>query len=293
MPTRPVTWDLDIPPESLLAQTKPPPPIGEVPSLKKLRSALMGTRFELLKISAFAAFLLGFVGVAIHGSHLNNPDNQFVANTGAAFRGFSAAISDRAIAVRDKTEALALAMAHKVTGGAANSGVLIAKADLHSKAAHLHQKAEQSAVEVASLESQHRTHHVHHHHAAVEIASADIGATAQWSGNLIDLPDFITAKSSEAGHKLVDVVQGGIELSSVPQLRSKGQHAAEAFGSHFDATNPGSLTMRDPSSMLQGLLSPDSLVAAMAALLLYMIFVVVLVQIRGGLRSFSGNQAAV
>jgi len=292
MPTRPVTWDLDIPPESLLAQTKPPPPIGEVPSLKKLRNSLMGTRFELLKISAFAAFLLGFVGVSIHGSHLNNPDNQFVANTGAAFRGLTTAVSDGAIAMRDKTETMALAMAHKVTVGA-NSGVMLAKADLHGHAVRSHQKAAQAAVEVASLEAQHRTHHAHHRHAAVEIASADIGASAQWSGNLIDLPDFVTAKSSEAGHKLVDVVQGGIELGTVPQLRSKGQHAAEAFGSHFDVTNSGSVTMRDPSSILEGLFSPDSLVAAMAALLLYMIFVVVLVQIRGGLRSLSGNQAAV
>jgi hypothetical protein len=35
------------------------------------------------------------------------------------------------------------------------------------------------------------------------------------------------------------------------------------------------------------------MVAAMAALLLYMIFVVVLVQIRGGLRSLGGNHVAV
>jgi len=295
MPTRPVTWDLDIPPESLLEPAKQSPPIGDVPSLKKLRNSLMGTRFELLKISTFAAFLLGFVGVSIHGSHLSNPDNQFVANTGAAFRGFSTAVFDRTAALRDRTESLALAMAHKATGhNAGASAVMLAKADLAYTHAHHKAAAEQSTpVEVASLEPQHRIHRPHHHHGSVEIASAEMSSNAQWSGNLIDLPNFVTAKSSEAGHKLVDVVQGGIELSSVPQLRSKGQHAAEALGSHFDVTNPSSLTMRDPGSIFEGLVSSDSLVAAMAALLLYMIFVVVLVQIRGGLRSFSGNQAAV
>lgn len=295
MPTRPVTWELDIPPESLLEPAKQSPPIGDVPSLKKLRNSLMGTRFELLKISAFAAFLLGFVGVSIHGSHLNNPDNQFVANTGAAFRGFTTAFSGHAAALRDKTEMLALAMEHKVTGHHAGaSGVMIAKADLTHTHAHRKAATQQSAsVEVASIEPQHRTHRPRHHQEPVEVASAEMSSNAQWSGNLIDLPDFVTAKSSEAGHKLVDVVQGGIELGSVPQLRSKGRHAAEAFGSHFDVTNPQSLTMRDPSSILEGLISPDSMVAAMAALLLYMIFVVVLVQIRGGLRSLGGNHVAV
>jgi len=294
MPTRPVTWDLDIPPESLLEPAKHSPPIGDVPSLRKLRSSLMGTRFELLKISTFAAFLLGFVGVSIHGSHLSNPDNQFVANTGAAFRGFTTAVSARTAALRDKTETLALVMAHKIAGDSAGaSGVMIAKADLTHRHARHRAAAEQSApVEVASLEPQHRSHRAHHHHAPVEIASAEMSSNAQWSGNLIDLPDFVTAKSSEAGHKLVDVVQGGIELGSAPQLRSKGERAASAFGSHFDVTNPQSLTLRDPSSFLEGLISPDSLVAAMAALLLYMIFVVVLVQVRGGLRSLGGNHVA-
>jgi hypothetical protein len=291
MPTRPVTWDLDIPPESLLQQPKQPPPIGDVPSLKKLRNSLMGTRFELLKISTFAAFLLGFVGVSIHGSHLNNPDNEFVANASAAFRGVTTAMTDRVAGLRDRTAAVALAMVHKVTGSAANSEVMVAKADLHGHAAHIRHQA--AAVEVAALEPQHRAHHAHHHQASVEVASAEASGDLQWSGSLADLPNFVTAKSSEASHKLVDAVQGGLEGNPVPQLRSKGRHVAEAFGSHFDVTNAGSMNISNPSSILQGLFTRDSMIAAMAALMLYMIFVVVLVQIRGGLRSMAGNHATI
>lgn len=124
------------------------------------------------------------------------------------------------------------------------------------------------------------------------VASAEM-ADPQWSGNLLDLPDFVSAEGSKASHRLLDVMQGGIELSGLPHLRSKGEGVAASFGSHFDVTNPGSVTFRDPSSIFQGLISPDSLLAAMAALLLYMIFVVVLVQIKGGLRALAGSQAAV
>ena len=292
MPTRPVTWDLDIPPESLLEASKQTPPIGDVPSLNKLRNSLMGTRFELLKISAFAAFLLGFVGVSIHGSHLNNPDNAFVANTSAAFRGVTMALADRAVAVRDRSETVVLAMAHKVTGNAASSNVMVAKADLHSHSAHIRHPA--AAIEVASVQPQHRIHRAHHHQAAaVELASAETSSSVQWTGSLIDLPNFVTAKSSEAGHKLVDAVEGGLQNNPVPQLRSKGQHVAQSFGSHFDVTNASSLSISNPSSILDELITRDSMFAAMAALLLYMIFVVVLVQIRGGLRSMAGNHATV
>jgi hypothetical protein len=62
---------------------------------------------------------------------------------------------------------------------------------------------------------------------------------------------------------------------------------------HHEAANPESLAARDSSSFFEGMISPDSMIAAMAALLLYLIFVVVLVQIKGGLRAFGDSQAAV
>jgi hypothetical protein len=306
MPTRPVTWDLDIPPASLLEPVKKTPPVGDVPSLDKLRTSLMGTRFELLKISTFAAFLLAFVGVSIHGSNLTNPDNQFAANTGAAIKGLAKAVANQTASLRGKTEVLALAAAQKaeaVVGHAVgttraatlSSPVMVAEADVPSMA--LHHKAHSvrpAPFETASLES-HHIHRGHHHHASVDMAAAEMptgAANPQWSGNLLDLPDFVSAEGSKAGHKVLDAMQGGIEVGGLPHhLRSKGEGALNSIGSHFDVTNPDSLTLRDPSSILDGLFSPDSLVAAMAALLLYMIFVVVLVQIKGGLRALGGSPA--
>jgi hypothetical protein len=43
--------------------------------------------------------------------------------------------------------------------------------------------------------------------------------------------------------------------------------------------------------MFKSLVTPDSLVAGIAALLLYLIFVVVLVRIKGGLRAAGGSHA--
>ena len=122
------------------------------------------------------------------------------------------------------------------------------------------------------------------------MAAAEMQADPQWSGNLLDLPDFVTAESSVAGHKILNVMQGGIEASR-SDLRNKSQNAVRSIGSHFDVTNPDATAFRNPTSMLQDLLSPDSLMAAMAALLLYMIFVVVLVQIKGGIRSLGSSHA--
>jgi len=297
MPTRPVTWDLDIPPASLLEPAKKAPPAGDVPSLDKLRTSLMGTRFELLKISTFAAFLLGFVGVAIHGSHLANPDDQFAANTGAAISSLAKAVSNQTAMLRGRTEAIALAATRKaraVMGHASGSSapVMMAKADLHAKHSLGHHKVNATAsapVQVASLES-HHGHHKRHHQEPVVMAAAEMQADPQWSGNLLDLPDFVTAESSVAGHKLLNAMQGGIETSG-SNLRNQGQNAAHSIGRHFDVTNPDALAFHSPTSILADLISPDSLMAGMAALLLYMIFVVVLVQIKGGIRSLGSSHA--
>jgi len=257
----------------------------------------MGTRFELLKISTFAAFLLGFVGVAIHGSHIASPDDQFAANTGAAFSGLAKAVSVHTASLRGEAEAIALAATQKVravvqhaTGTSAP--VMMAKADLHAKHSLAHHKTDATAsapIQTASLES-HHSRHGHHHHEPVVMAAAEMQADPQWSGNLLDLPDFVTAESSVAGHKILNVMQGGIEASGT-SLRNQGQNAAHSIGSHFDVTNPDALAFHSPTSILEDLISPDSLMAGMAALLLYMIFVVVLVQIKGGIRSLGGSHA--
>ena len=305
MPTRPVTWDLDIPPASLLEPAKNTPPASEVPSLAKLRASLMGTRFELLKISTFAAFLLAFVGVAIHGSHLANPDNQFAANAGSAIEGLLKAVSNQTASLCGKTEAVALAAAHKpqavvgharATTSTPSSLVMIAQADVPAvtQATHMarvHHKAhavKPAQFDTVSLPSRHG-HRGRHQHAPVVVAAAEAPARApdpEWSGNLPDLPNFVTAESSKAGHRILDA------LSGLPHLRSKGASVMDSLGSHFDVTNPDSVAVRDhPSSIFENLFTPDSLVAGIAALLLYMIFVVVLVRIKGGLRAIGGSHA--
>src|SRR5271166_1898075 len=113
MAARPVTWDLDIPSASLLDSARKTRPAVEVPSIKKLRTSLMGTRFELLKISTFATFLLTLVAIAIHGSRLSNPDDQFAANTGAAIEALASTVSNQTASLRGETEALALAATQK------------------------------------------------------------------------------------------------------------------------------------------------------------------------------------
>jgi hypothetical protein len=106
MPTRPVTWELDVPPPGLLKRAAKAPSGAEIPSLHQLRSSLMGTRLEFLKISTFAVFLLVSVGVAIHGSHLANSNNQFTADADVAIRSLADVVSRQIASIRGKIEAL-------------------------------------------------------------------------------------------------------------------------------------------------------------------------------------------
>jgi hypothetical protein len=294
-----VTWDLDIPPENLLEPPTPAPPPRDVPSIDKLRASLMGTRFELLKISTFAAFLLGFVGIAIHGSHLNNPDNPFVADTSAAFRGLALTVSNQTLSLGGETRTLALAATLKAEAALGKSAaplthVMIAQVGepAHAKrgARGHHAASDAPATQLAKVEPRHLRRG--HHQASVEVASAET-SDAQWSGSLLDLPNYVTAEGSKAGHKILDVVQGGVRLNDAPQTHSKRAHSMSSAPRHHEAANPESLAARDSSSFFEGMISPDSMIAAMAALLLYLIFVVVLVQIKGGLRAFGDSQAAV
>jgi hypothetical protein len=64
-----------------------------------------------------------------------------------------------------------------------------------------------------------------------------------------------------------------------------------SFGSHFNVMDPDGLTLHSPATILAALASPESLLAAMAALMFYMIFVVVMVRLRGGQRTLGRSQA--
>ena len=127
----------------------------------------------------------------------------------------------------------------------------------------------------------------------VEVAAAETSSDAQWSGSLLDLPNFVSAEGSKAGHRILDVMQGGVHLNDAPQTHGKHTHSMHSALRHHEAANPEASASRDSSSFFAGMISPDSMVAAMAALLLYLIFVVVLVQMKGGLRAFGDGQAAV
>jgi len=298
MPTRPVTWELDVPPEDLLDPVKQPPP-GDPPNIDKLRALLMGTRFELLKISTFAAFLLSFVAIAVHGSHLNNPDNPFVANTGAAFKDLAGEVSNQTVMLGGKTEAIALAATHKAEVALGqrrptNAPVLVAQVDNsgHGKQpAHMHHRshvAPAAEIQSAALEAQ-QAHHAGRHHEPVELASAETASNPQWSGSLLDLPNFFSAEGSKAGQKILDAVEG-VDPKKAPATHKR---ARAMNPSHRHSATAQATTAHESSSFFDGLITPDSMIAAMAALLLYLIFVVILVQMNGGLRALSGSQATV
>jgi hypothetical protein len=293
MPTRPVTWELDVPPASLLKSAKKSTSAKEVPSLDELRASLLGTRFEILKISTFAAFLIALVALAIHGSQLASADNQFAANTAAAARGLLSELSSRAASLRGRTAALAVTATHKA-GALAVQGVASSIAISHSSPAEANEPAKpampamtriararrqtRAATEMTSLPR---------HHSVGTIGRVPV---APKGGDTSGATDFVAADVRAAGQRVLGVMQGGIELSGLGNFRSTSEGAFSSFGSHFDITNPNSVSIRNPSSLLTTLVSPESLFAAMAALMIYMVFVVILVRVRGGLRSY-GRQA--
>jgi len=185
----------------------------------------MGSRFELLKVSTFAAFLLAFVGVAIDGSHLANSDNQFVANTGAAIGDLSGAVSRQTTSLHREAEALALAATHKVhamlddaRGTIASSSLLATNADADTSAAHLARVHGQAHVvrppvfDRLSLRAQH-THRGRPRRVPEDMANREVPVVApapEWSGNLLDLPDFVTAEISQFPQRIVGLMHGGV-----------------------------------------------------------------------------------
>jgi hypothetical protein len=299
MATRPVTWELDVPPENLLDPIKQTPPPGDPPNIDKLRALLMGTRFELLKISTFAAFLLSFVAIAVHGSHLNNPDNQFVATTNAAFKDLAGAVSNKTVLLGGKTEAFALAATHKAevalghrasTGAPEKTPMMVAQANTSirvKQAAVVHHQVHAEEVQTAALAPS-QSHHARRHHEAIEVASAD-ASNPQWSGSLLDLPNFVTAEGNKAGQVLLNAVERGADAKPASAMH-KREHG---ITTHRHAATMRASTASEWSSYFDGLMAPDSMIAAMAALLLYLIFVVILVQMKGGLRALTDSQATV
>ncbi|HVN28909.1 MAG TPA: hypothetical protein VMT64_10510 [Candidatus Binataceae bacterium] len=296
MPTRPVTWDLDVPPENLLEPAKQAPPPGDPPNIDKFRALLTGTRFELVKIATFAAFLFSFVAIAVHGSHLTNPDNPFVADTNAAFKDLASEVSKQTHAIGEGTEALALAASHqaevaigRVDSPGAPVTVAASGVPVHGKqAARSESSTHPAQARVAMLDAN-PVHPAHHGHHSVEVASDQV-SHPRWSGSLLDLPNLISTEGNRAGRKLLDAMTGKFEPDTVAAAH-RGKRVAPQVHKHMTVkqTSPS----QQSPSFFQGLIAPDSLLAAMAALVLYLIFVVILVQIRGGLRAFADNQAAV
>lgn len=288
MPTRPVTWEIDVVPGAPAAGPKTELPAKEIPSIADLRGSLVGGRFEMLKIGAFAAFLFSFVAVAVHGSHVTGADNQFAAATGAAIDGLAGSISSEsgslAASVHGKTVALA-SSAMQSASSAVNhvSGAFetdssqtgASEAPAPQRLAHNHHHANRAVTDATGVEAPvsvdkvaHRAHHRHHE---TQVAMAETPASEipiEWSGNVLDLPDYLTAEGSRA-------VQGGKSLlhasvqSGFSSMRSGGQSVMSSLGDNFFAS----------------LFNRDNVIAAGAALLLYTIFVLVLVQMKGSLRA--------
>ncbi len=225
MPTRPVTWELDIPPASLLQSASKTPVANEVPGIQKLRSSLMGSRFEMLKVSTFATCLLAFLGLAIHGSHLASSDNQFAANAAFTIETLATNVSRATVSVRGKSEALASAMVDKI----------------RSLAGH-----------------------------------ASPATSMRWA------PPTIT-KSKPTADK-----HPGRVMSSHRQPR-----AASATHLNTASLHQALATTEAPETAapFKILLTPDSMAAGIMGLLLYVLFAVVLIRKRGGLRAFGDRPA--
>jgi hypothetical protein len=79
----------------------------------------------------------------------------------------------------------------------------------------------------------------------------------------------------------------------VAKPKSATHKAEHAITAHRHAATMRVSTKSEWSSYFDGLMAPDSMIAAMAALLLYLIFVVILVQMKGGLRALTDSQATV
>ncbi len=225
MPTRPVTWELDIPPASLLQPRKKTPVAAEVPSIKQLRRSLMASRFETLKVSTFAACLLAFLGLAIHGSQLANTDNQFAANAESALDPLANGLFSQAAALRSKTEVLAAAGLRDLRNFAAPASASNAKSGLFSTIIKSKTTANKQSKPAPLIQHQTR----------VAPATRTVAAS----------------------------LQQRLENAEAPET----------------------------PATLKSLLTPDRMAAGIMGLVFYVLFAVVVIRKRGGLRAFSHRQA--
>lgn len=289
MPTRPVTWDIEAPPDQRAqnaagnGENEP-----KAPALADLRGSLIGTRFELLKIATFAAFLCAVTLFAIQGTDVANPNNQFTATTSVALGGLVDTVSGTAKTVLysasvEGRQALAkvASLGNTPTANAAVQVALPTHGTHHLKGAK-----HPSHVEYASF---HPPTGKHRHRK--QLAQPEVDPTiyvppiVRWSGNVLDLPDFVSAETSVAYHSVGAFIHGSAESFEVPDVRSHGQQMVNSLRNHLDVTDPDSFAVHGPSAMVSGALNADTAVAAAAALMLYMMFVVVMVQMRGGFRA--------
>ena len=312
MPTRPVTWELDVPPGAPVAGPQAQPAAKEIPSISDLRGSLVGGRFEMLKIGAFAAFLFSFVAVAVHGSHVTSADNQFAAATGAAIDGLAGSISNEsgalAATVHGKTVALASSAMQSASSAVNHVSVAFnpvenpstagaSDASATQRVAHNHRHSNRAMTNASGVEVPESVAKVapraHHRHHASQVAIAETPASEipiEWSGNILDLPDYLTAEGSRAVQGGMSLLHGSVQ-GGFSSMRNSGHSMMSSLGDKFDVTNSDSFNANSPSSIFASLFNRDNVVAAGAALLLYTIFVLVLVQMKGSLRAACGRLA--
>jgi hypothetical protein len=296
MPTRPVTWDSDIPPDVRPEGAPADASLArETPCLADLRGSLIGTRFEFLKIATFAAFLCALAIFAVQGTDVANPDNQFAATTGVALSGLVDTVSGTAKTVFYSASIegrYALARVASLGNTPTASAAMQIPTPKHLVNLR-HSKSAKRTPHVVntSFEPPHK-YHPHRKSRSRPVAGPEIVVPPQlqWSGNLLDLPDFLSAKCVAAFNGLTRFVRGSASSVEVPNLHDKGESMVISLRSHLDVASPDRFRVQSPSTLIDGLVNVDTAVAAGAALLLYLMFVVVVAH-RGSLRAVAPRRS--
>jgi hypothetical protein len=99
----------------------------------------------MLKVSTFAACLLGLLALAIDGAHLATLDNQFTANAESSFKGLARNISLQTGAIRARLRASAPAIVHKTRNIAGHGSAVTSVRWIPATVAKLKAIADQQA----------------------------------------------------------------------------------------------------------------------------------------------------